>query len=71
MTVYLISSRHFCLSSLTNNCQEHVETLLWVGLGWLPDPHPAALSFPLLNKTGGENKMKKLIVQGKDQKIIY
>lgn len=53
------------------NSQEHVETLLWVDLGMLPDPHPAALSFPLLNKTGGENKMKKLIGQGKDQKIIY
>jgi len=26
----------------------------WVGLGWLSDPHPAALSLPLLDRTGEE-----------------
>jgi len=31
--------------------------LWWADLGWLPDAHAAALSLPLLNRTGGENKM--------------
>jgi len=33
--------------------------LQWVDLVWLPYAHPAAPSFPLLNRTRGENKIKK------------
>lgn len=33
----------------------------WVDLGWLPDIHLDAFSPPLLNWTGGENKIKKLL----------
>lgn len=42
----------------------------WVGLGWLPGAHPAALSRPLLHRTGGEKK-KKLVGQDKDTEIAY
>jgi len=46
--------------------------ILWqVDLGWLPDAHPAALSLPLLNRTGEENKMEKLVGQDKDRKTAY
>jgi len=41
--------------------------ILWrVDLGQLPDTHPAALLFPLLNKAEGANKMDKLMGQDKD-----
>jgi len=43
----------------------------WVGLGWLPGPHPATLSLPLLNRTGGENKTEKLVCQVKDRETTY
>jgi len=33
----------------------------WVTFGWLPDAYQAALSLAHLSRTGGENKMKKLI----------
>ena len=36
------------------------DPLWWVKLGWLPYVHQAALSLPLLNRTGRENKIKKL-----------
>jgi len=32
----------------------------WVNPGQQPYAHAAPHSFPLLNRTGGENKMKKL-----------
>lgn len=35
-------------------------------LGWLPTAHPVALVFPLLNRTGEENRMKKLVGWGKE-----
>ena len=35
--------------------------LWWVDLVQLPDPHSVALSLLLLNRTGGENKMEKLV----------
>jgi len=31
----------------------------WVDLGWLPQAYPAALSLPLLNRSGGEKKDEK------------
>ena len=34
-------------------------------LGQLPDAHPVPLSLPFLNRTGGEKKMKKLVVKMK------
>lgn len=40
-------------------------------LHWLPNTHPAALAFPLLNRTGRENMMKKLVDQVKDGEIAY
>jgi len=43
--------------------------LWWVDLGWLPNAHPAALALPLLSRTGGENKMQKLVRQDKDGEI--
>lgn len=33
----------------------------WVDDGWLPEAHPDAFSLPLPRKTGGENKMKKIL----------
>lgn len=39
--------------------------------GWLGNLHPAALSLPILNRTGKENKMEKFINNGKIRKIIY
>lgn len=46
-----------------------VTTLWWVGLGWLPEAHPAALSLPLLSWKGGENGMKKLLSPDEDREI--
>lgn len=43
--------------------------LWWVGRGQLPDPHPDAPSLPLLNRTGGQNKMETLMGQDKDRQI--
>jgi len=39
-------------------------------LGWLPDAHSLFLK-PLLNKAGGENKVKRLMGQDKDREIKY
>jgi len=33
----------------------------WADLAQLPDTHPAPLPLSLLNRTGGENKMEKLV----------
>jgi len=33
----------------------------WVHLGWLTHAHPATLSLFLLSRTGGENKIEKLM----------
>ena len=44
-------------------------SLWWVDHGRLADPHPATPSLPLLNRTGGENKMEKLVHQDKDRQI--
>jgi len=33
----------------------------WADLGWLLNAHQAALSLPLLNQTGRENKAEKLV----------
>jgi len=41
----------------------------WIDLGWLPDPYPAALSGPLLNRTGEENKVEKFVCHHKDREI--
>lgn len=43
----------------------------WVDLSQLPDAYPAALSLPLLDRTGGEEKKKKLVGKGKDAEISY
>lgn len=45
------------------------ETMLvwWDNLGCLPDAHQTALLLPLLNRTGGENEMQKLMVRDKDE----
>ena len=43
----------------------------WVDLGQLPDAHPAALSLPLLNRIGEENRMEKLVGRDKDREIAY
>lgn len=43
----------------------------WVGHAWLPDTHTAVLSFPILTRTGGENRTEKLVSQEKDRKIHY
>lgn len=48
----------------------------WADLGRMPDFHPApdthsaALLLPLLNRTGRENKMKKLIDQDKNTACV-
>jgi len=42
-----------------------------VNLGWLLGAHQAALPFPLLSRTGGENEMKKLVGQDKGREIAY
>lgn len=42
------------------------------GFVQLPGTHPAICShLSLLNRTGGENKIKKLMSQVKDKEIIY
>lgn len=46
-------------------------TVWWLNPGQLPDTHPAVLSLPLLNRTGGENHMEKFIGQAKDREITY
>jgi len=47
------------------------ETLVWwVNLGWLPAAHQATVSF-LFNRTGGKNKIKKLIGWDKNREITY
>ena len=49
----------------------HTAALWWVDLVQLPYAHPAALSVPLLNRTRGENKMKKLVGRDKGREIAY
>ena len=41
----------------------------WVDLGQWLGTHPAALSIPLLRRTGGQNRTKKLMSQDKDKEI--
>lgn len=36
-------------------------------IGRVRDPHPATLSLPLLNRTGGEVKVKTFVDQDKDK----
>lgn len=43
----------------------------WVNLGWLSDANLATLSLPLVNRTEGENNIKKLVGQDKDLEITY
>jgi len=46
------------------------KTILWsVHLGWLSDAHPATVSRPLLSRTAGENRMRKLVGQENDRKM--
>lgn len=63
----------FCFCYLVSKAFEAPWTIFlvlwWVDLRWLPDAHPAAL--PLLNETGAENAMEKLVVQDKDWEITY
>lgn len=33
--------------------------------------HPAALSMPLLSRTGGENTMEKLMGRDKDREVTF
>lgn len=42
----------------------------WVDLSWLAEAHQAAFSLPLLDRKGGENKIKKLVGGGKDTEIF-
>lgn len=41
----------------------------WFDFCWLPVPHQATFSLPLLNRTGEENKMEKLMDWDKDNLI--
>lgn len=43
----------------------------WVNAGWWLDAYTDALSLPLLDWTGGENKAIKLASQDKDGEIAY
>jgi len=45
--------------------------LWWVDLGWSPDAHQTALSLLILNRTGEENMMEKLIKRDKDREITH
>jgi len=46
--------------------------ILWcVCLGQLPDTHPAALSFSLLNREDGEHNTGKLMGQVKNGEITH
>lgn len=49
----------------------HVLQSVVVELCWLPDTYPAALSLPYLNRTGGENKVKKLMGRDKVREITW
>jgi len=40
---------------------DQVTPLWWGDCGQLPSTHPATLSLPLVNRTWGENRMKKLM----------
>ena len=48
---------------LTSLKLPNTSVVWWVDLGWLPGAHPAAVSLPLLSRTGGENMMKSLWVE--------
>ena len=45
--------------------------LWWVNLGSLPGAHQATFLLHLLNKTVGENKIKKIMGWDKDREITH
>lgn len=44
--------------------------LWWIAFGWLQGTHPAPLSFLLLNRAGGEKKVKKFMVEIRTRKSL-
>lgn len=58
----------FVLGFSTVNCYvTSSKSLWWVSLGIQPCSHPAALSLPHCSTAGIENKLRKLMGQGKDR----
>lgn len=61
MLCFLVLKCVLCWLHVISHLKQLFNSVFFFDLVQLPDAHPAPLSLPLVNRTGGEYRMKKLM----------